>query len=115
MQIVWIAFGGMLGTLARYGVVSLVAFSPFSLGTYLVNVLGSSVLGFLYGKSQGMDAMIYTALAIGVMGGFTTYSSFSLEVVQFLREGRLVAALAHFILMGTLSVSACGLGLYLAK
>lgn len=115
MQILWIGLGGMVGTMARFGLVSLVGVSSFSLGTYLVNILGSGLLGFVYGKSQGMEPMLYSALAVGVMGGFTTYSAFSLEVVHLLRDGRMGAALMHFVLMGSLSISFCGLGLYLAK
>ncbi|MEM6961613.1 MAG: CrcB family protein [Myxococcota bacterium] len=94
VQLLWIACGGALGTLLRYGLGRWCAEalgSTFPLGTLIVNVLGAGLLGViseLIGDRSGAadpqwaNISWYGVLGTGMMGGFTTYSSFNLETLR---------------------------------
>lgn len=92
-RIWWIGLGGMAGSVARYlmsGWVLTWLGPAFPWGTLSVNLLGSFLLGVLAQIGQASDWMgptTRTALTIGVMGGFTTYSTFSLETWRLLESG----------------------------
>lgn len=101
MHWLWIAIGGGLGSVLRFwmqGRVQGAVPGLFPAGTLAVNLLGSAVIGFLGGcfgpASTGAGpAQLKLFLMVGILGGFTTFSSFSLENLYLLRsgEGRLVA------------------------
>ena len=81
-RLVWVCLGGAAGTAARYGLASWVAQQlggAFPLGTLLVNVIGSFLLGAVMQVGLSTDVLSLTArtaLAVGLLGGFTTYSSY---------------------------------------
>ncbi len=112
-----IAVGGALGTLARY-LIS-VAAVPFShtlpWGTILINVSGSFVIGF-FGTltlSQGRHPLPETArlfIMVGFCGGFTTFSSFSLQTLDLMRNGSLMRALINVVASVVLCVGAVAAG-----
>ncbi|WP_246000759.1 fluoride efflux transporter CrcB [Brevibacillus panacihumi] len=113
-----VAVGGAIGSLFRYGL-SLLANQPgWPLGTWLANVLGSFCIGMfaVWGKERGLlSPEWYLLFATGVMGGFTTFSTFSLEVVGFWGEGhywRGIMYLSASVIAGLLS---CGAGIWLAR
>jgi fluoride exporter len=116
-----IAVGGALGTLARY-LIS-VAAVPFShtlpWGTILINVSGSFVIGF-FGTltlSQGRHPLPETArlfIMVGFCGGFTTFSSFSLQTLDLMRNGSLMRALINVVASVVLCVGAVAVGHALA-
>jgi CrcB protein len=116
-----IAVGGALGTLARY-LIS-VAAVPFShtlpWGTILINVSGSFVIGF-FGTltlSQGRHPLPETArlfIMVGFCGGFTTFSSFSLQTLDLMRYGSLTRALINVAASVVLCVGAVAIGHALA-
>jgi CrcB protein len=89
----WLLVGlfGALGSVARFGVATLLAGrSTHPVATWLVNVLGSCALGvvsegLLGAKLAGVDARI--VLGTGLLGGFTTYSAFDIETVRMLERG----------------------------
>ena len=93
MRFLLVCLGGAVGTGARYllgGWVQRVAGSQFPFGTLSVNVIGSFVLGLLMHVALTTDTlspMMRLTLTTGVMGGFTTYSTFNYETVESLREG----------------------------
>lgn len=108
--------GGAIGAMARYGVsVAIGRLLPmsFPLATLSVNVLGSLLMGVLIGvlarTLPPMAPEIRLFAAVGVLGGFTTFSSFSLDTVTLLERG----ALAQALLYVGLSVVVCLAGLYL--
>ncbi|RNB77460.1 fluoride efflux transporter CrcB [Brevibacillus panacihumi] len=118
MSWVAVAVGGAIGSLFRYGL-SLLANQPgWPLGTWLANVLGSFCIGMfaVWGKERGLlSPEWYLLFATGVMGGFTTFSTFSLEVVGFWGEGhywRGIMYLSASVIAGLLS---CGAGIWLAR
>ena len=92
----WIAVGGALGSVGRYwlnGLVSARFGETFPMGTIAVNVAGSFAIGVLAALTiaegrMGAEARGFTTqfLMIGVCGGFTTFSSFSLQTLNFVRD-----------------------------
>lgn len=101
----WIAIGGALGSIARYACSSAVAHSfgeTFPWGTLLVNVAGSFVIGF-FATMTGPDgrwilppdARLF--VTVGVCGGYTTFSSFSLQTLSLMRGGEFAAAFGNVL------------------
>ena len=92
-RFLWICLGGAAGTGARYwlsGWVLRHSGPGFPFGTLAVNTLGSFLLGLIMeiGASGGLlGPTLRVSLATGVMGGFTTYSTFNYETIGYLREG----------------------------
>ncbi len=112
--------GGGLGSLARFGIGRLIGpstTSGFPWATFLVNVLGSFALGMLagYASQRQVSTEAQTFLAIGVLGGFTTYSSFNQETLQlFARSGPLAAG-GYVLAMVATCVAAGGLGVWIGR
>lgn len=109
--------GGFLGTGARYGLNGWVAHrfgETFPWGTLTVNVLGSFAVGVLYFACGPDSPMIVSATArqfllAGILGGFTTFSSFSIQTLNLLKDGELAAACGNVIgsvLLGLLAAYA---------
>ena len=104
-----VAFGGALGSVARYWLGLLVASGALPWGTIVANVSGSLVIGLVAGAAGegarpallGETARLF--LTVGFCGGYTTFSSFSLQTVQLALAGRHGLALGHALL----SVLAC--------
>jgi CrcB protein len=100
-KLIAIALGGALGSMLRYGVsngVHLLAGREFPYGTLTVNVVGSFLVGFLsvwfLDRSVLSDTWRFGVL-VGVLGGFTTFSSFSLETVNLVAGGQPLRALMN--------------------
>ena len=94
---VLVATGGSLGAVSRY-IVSDKFTSPY--GTTAVNTVGSFALGFLISKSlQGglVDEKLALLLGVGFLGAFTTLSTFSVELLEILKEGKMEDALGYFM------------------
>ena len=101
--IIWVALGGALGAVRRYLVgLSLKTASGFPWATMSVNILGSLLMGLLIGwlsrQNGGSDAL-RLFVAVGILGGFTTFSAFSMDLFT-LREG---ATYRHHALFGRLA------------
>ena len=82
-----VALGGAIGSVGRYWLVGQAHAwlgSTFPYGTLVVNVLGSSAIGFLYfwcAERQLLDGLLPQLLMVGILGGFTTFSTFSLDTL----------------------------------
>lgn len=86
-----VAAGGALGTVARYGVSGWLTRGDFPWGTFAVNFSGTFLIAMLFYVSLGRGYIgpeLRTFLFIGVFGGYTTFSTFGLETVNFLRSGQ---------------------------
>ena len=100
-QVLAIAAGGAIGSLLRYGVstwVHSLVGREFPYGTLAVNVLGCLVMGFLFVilVERVSDAALWrAALLIGVLGGFTTFSSFSIETFNLIEDGLWLRAMLN--------------------
>lgn len=116
-RFLWICLGGAAGTGARYllgGWIARAAGPGFPWGTFAVNALGSFLLGAILQVALTTDLISPTlrlALTTGVMGGFTTYSTFNYETLQLLRDDAWLLALANLGLtvIGCLVAGALGL------
>lgn len=113
--------GSGIGGMLRHGVniaSRYLAGHGFPVGTLFVNILGSLLMGLLVGlfafKDHG-DHGLRLFLATGVLGGFTTFSTFSLDVVTLYRRGEFAAAAVYAVGSITVSVGALVLGLYLVR
>ncbi len=90
----------------------------FPIGTLLVNIVGAFIIGvlseFAY-KVTPIDSSLYVFITIGILGGFTTFSSFSLESVNMLEAGRVVAGVAYILASVMLSLGGVLLGKMLIR
>jgi CrcB protein len=116
-MIFWVAFGSALGGAARYslgGLIQRMAPGEFPLGTLVINVIGSLVLGFVVRYAMETPAVSTEArafLSIGLCGGFTTFSTFSYESALLLERGewsRLALYVGLSLLLTTAGVVAGG-------
>jgi len=120
-QALAIAAGGAIGSLLRYWVSSgthAVLGRGFPYGTLTVNILGSLLMGFLYIWLLDRIAagpVLRAFLLIGVLGGFTTFSSFSIESLNLIEAGHLLKALVNVLLSVTVCIAAAGLGVLMAR
>ncbi|MGW8310806.1 MAG: fluoride efflux transporter CrcB [Thiogranum sp.] len=120
-QIFAIASGGAVGAVLRYWVsTGVYAFSGrgFPYGTLAVNVLGSLVMGFLFVwllERLSNDLTLRAFLLIGLLGAFTTFSTFSVETLNLIESGQLARALVNVLLSVVLCVAAAALGVLLAR
>lgn len=119
--ILWVAAGGAIGASGRYlvGEASTRVFGhglPY--GTLIVNVLGGFAMGLLVVwlsmRAQG-DQALRLFLGVGLLGGFTTFSAFSLEMMRFIETKLYAAALGYMTLSVGLSIGACALGLIIGR
>ena len=104
MKLATVAAGGALGASLRYMAAAVThAFmgENFPYGTMMVNVLGSLIIGYLLvllPESEDSIPFLRLLLITGVLGGFTTYSAFSIETLQLLQDGHLSKAGLNIIL-----------------
>jgi len=113
----WITIGSAIGGAARYFVSGLVAThfgETFPWGTILINISGSFVIGF-FATLTGPDGRLFVStevrqfVMVGICGGYTTFSSFSLQTLNLAREGDMLRAGANI----GLSLVLCLLGVWL--
>ena len=112
MQTAWIALAGAVGAVARYRIGLAIGVRSFPWATLAVNVVGSFLLAFLLagpGTSRWSPATA-AAVAVGLLGAFTTFSTFGYETFTLLRTGRehLGAVYVLLSLVGGLGATALG-------
>ena len=121
MPYLWVAIGSALGGILRYAITR--ATIPYStgipFGTILINVVGSFVIGYFgtltlqSGRYPASDNLRLFVM-VGICGGFTTFSSFSLQTLDLLRAGHWVRALLNVVLSVVLCIAAVAAGHALA-
>lgn len=118
----WIAIGSALGGIARYwcsGIVARLFGETFPWGTLIVNVIGSFVIGF-FATLTGPDGRLFVPsvarqfVMIGLCGGYTTFSSFSLQTLNLANDGEYLYAGLNIVLSVVLCLLAVWLGSILA-
>jgi fluoride exporter len=116
-----IGLAGLAGTLCLYGLSGFVARrfgETFPTGTLLVNVIGCFVAGFLlYTLNERflISEIVRTALMIGFLGGFTTFSSFGVQTFTLLKEGETFFALMNVLLSNVIGIGSVWVGYSLAR
>ncbi len=115
----WVAAGAALGGLGRYwcsGLIAQTLGETFPWGTLVVNIIGSTLIGFVF-VITGPDGRVFMDAAhrqfimTGIFGGFTTFSSFSLQTLTLLQDGERLYAVANV----ALSVALCLFGVWLGS
>jgi CrcB protein len=114
MSYLWVAVGGAIGSVARYGVgqwTSSVLGDAFPWGTLIVNVVGSFIIGAVtaLAASDGLSDNMRLFIAVGICGGFTTFSAFSMQTLALMQTG----AFAHAAMNITGSVALCLIAVWL--
>ena len=111
--VISVALGGALGSVLRY-LVGLVV--TFPLGTLTVNVIGSFAIGLIWVHlaDRGLQHWLPFVMT-GLLGGFTTFSAFTLDALRLVEEGRVTAAGAYVLASLVASVLACAVGLWIAR
>lgn len=121
LNLVAIAGGGAIGALMRFWIsnsVYAISGRDFPYGTLVVNVLGSFFMGLLFvllSERFNLDPAWRAALLIGLLGAFTTFSTFSIETLNLLLAGEAVRALMNILLSVVVCIFATWLGLLIGR
>lgn len=121
MNVLWVALGGAIGAGARYGVNELtakIAAPTFPVATLLVNVVGCLIMGVIAGMLQGklqLSEATRLFLMTGILGGFTTFSAFALDVAMLTDVRAHGNAALYVVASVILSLLAVYSGLALAR
>ncbi len=113
IQLIYVASGGAVGAVLRYLTSNFYKFyfPNFPIGTLFINFIGSFIIGILASnlESRGTSyILIKYFLIIGILGSFTTFSTFSLETIQLVNDKKLFLSLVYIFL----SISLCILGAF---
>src|SRR5208282_735974 len=118
----WLGLGGALGTIARYWLNGIISrhFDTFPMGTLVINVTGSFLIAFFATLTSPdgrfmVSPVSRTFFMTGICGGYTTFSSFSLQTLELAREGEWLYAGLNACLSMALCLVAAWLGLVLAQ
>ena len=119
--IILIGTGGFIGSVLRFYISKLVQnvfLSSFPYGTFAVNVIGCLLIGIIFGiaeKGTWLTPEWRMFLTVGLCGGFTTFSTFSSESFQLLRDGQLMHVLSYAALSVLLGILAVYIGYMISK
>ena len=114
-KILCVGFGGMIGAMLRYSFYFLPL--PY-IKTIYINIIGAIIIGFVsyYSKNiANLNPKLLLFLTTGICGGFTTFSTFSLETVQMIEQNKILEAIIYVLISVTLSLIGICVGYYLAK
>ena len=121
MSIISIAIGGAAGSLCRYGMsngIYLLLGRSFPYGTLAVNILGSFIMGSVYIlmiERASISEELRAGITIGLLGAFTTFSTFSIETINLIESGEILKAGLNILFSVTLCVVGCWLGMNLSR
>jgi fluoride exporter len=115
-----VGLGGAAGAMARYGVSLAIPAQPqgWPWATFMINVSGSFLIGALAGwlATRGEQGeQLRLLLAVGVLGGFTTFSAYSLETLRLIERGDITSAAAYSIGSVIAGLAAVAIGVTIAK
>lgn len=120
-KIALIGFAGLIGTVARYWLSGWVAQrfgETFPTGTLVVNLSGCFLVGFLFQLTEErflVQPALRTALLIGLLGGYTTFSSFAMQTLTLLRDGEWMLATMNVLISNVLGLVLVWAGYSLSK
>ncbi|MFW6276625.1 MAG: fluoride efflux transporter CrcB [Bacteroidota bacterium] len=122
INILFVGIGGFVGASTRYlfgkYINLLFPAVSFPLATFGINILGCFLIGLLGGVSEGADIFserMRNLIFAGMLGGFTTYSTFSYETLILLKDGQMILALLNILLHVITGLIAVWLGMQAAK
>ncbi len=110
LKLLFIAIGGAIGALFRYAISGMACRylgGVFPWGTLSVNLIGSFVIGFLWGLSEKtiISSNARSFVFIGIIGSFTTFSTYSLETFNLFRDGEIKLALTNILINNVLGIA----------
>lgn len=113
-NILIVGTGGALGSIARYLITCLFTHLAIcsELAIFLVNIIGSFIIGLLIPASSNT---LYLLMAVGFCGGFTTFSTFSVQAFQMLQSGQRLTSMIYILASVLISIAFVFLGIYLSE
>lgn len=117
----WIGLGGFLGANGRYWLGSLInrwLGTGFPWATALVNISGALAIGIiatLFADRAVDNESLRLFLIVGVLGGYTTFSSYTFEAVSLMQEDRWLAGISYLMLSNVVGILACVAGVFIAR
>jgi fluoride exporter len=108
-----VGLGGGIGAMLRFFFSSIIKTTTFPLNTFLINVLGSLLIGIVFAlgsKNQSISENLKLFLATGICGGFTTFSAFSIENMQMFNERNYTMAFLYIFTSVSFSILAVFIG-----
>lgn len=115
--IICVGLGGALGAVLRYGISLIPYKGTFPVLTFITNVIGALAIGFIAGAAakKNLPSDLVLFLKTGVCGGFTTFSTFSLEAHTLLEEGRSGTAVVYMAVSMIFCLAGVTAGIYAAR
>ena len=120
IKLLILAAGGAIGTICRYGFSGIIhrfGQGTFPYGTMAVNLTGCLIIGLLWGINERLtfNPALRLFLFIGLLGGFTTFSSFGLETFNLLRDNEIKLGLWNILVNNLLGITLVFAGFWLAR
>lgn len=115
-----VGLGGFIGAVLRY-LISLIPIKnpeSFPINTFIINIIGALTIGciaFAASKNANIDPKLLLFLKVGICGGFTTFSTFSLETAQLIKGGSVLIAIVYIVASVVLGVLAVMLPQFVLK
>ncbi|MCY4305252.1 MAG: fluoride efflux transporter CrcB [Aestuariivita sp.] len=118
--VIQVAIGGAIGAVLRYtaglGLIRFIGHTEIPLGVLFVNIVGSCLLGIFAATATQRDFAVFSPFVVtGLLGGFTTFSAFSLETFTLIEKGQLVLAVLYVFLSVVGSISGLMTGFWLMR
>lgn len=121
-SIIIVGVGGFIGAVARYKIstwiLNSISCGKFPIGTFAVNIIGCLIIGILATLAQQYEVFnqnLRLMLFTGILGGFTTFSSFGLETIALLQEGEIFTALIYVLASVALGLLAVWVGMEVSR
>lgn len=119
-HVIFIAVGGALGALARYGIskyFNQITGGVFPWGTLIVNFIGLFIIGFLFEifEQAVVPSEWRLFLTVGFLGALTTFSTFGLETLNLFRDGELMLGLMNVVLSNVAGIFLVVVGIFVAR
>jgi len=121
VKLLYIALFGLLGVLSRYFVflrIEKLLNTPFPYGTFLINLIGSFLIGVVYilGIERALISEdIRIGIIVGFLGGFTTFSTYSLDVIRLIEKGEVLTAIVYASLSPIVGIGSAFFGIMLIR
>lgn len=113
----YVGAGGALGAMLRYAISLIPLKGTFPVLTFITNVLGAMAIGYIAGAAarRGSSPGTLLFLKTGVCGGFTTFSTFSLEAYQLLNQGHYTTAVLYMVFSTLFCLAGVAAGMYFSE